>query len=177
MQFNGISNYNKSLNKNGNIVLSIFPMFVILVIASLFIVIVIYSQIIIGIINIKSDIFYIVQNSIIKLNKDELSYGKYVIDEKALKEQISSLILKNYILDDKGNVINRSAGIMDVKLNEVKYYTEASKIMEHTGKLYDKEIIHVDLTVKTKTVLNIGVKDVYETKIHEDIKMTRMKMF
>ena len=164
-------------NKKGNTVLALFPLFTILFIAVLFIISIIYSQILIGVINIKSDVFYIVQNSIIKLNKEELSYGEYILAEDELKEEISNLILKNYMLDGKGNRVNRSAGVLDVVVSEVKYYTKEREIIEHTGGKYNEEFIHIVLTVRTKTVLNIGIKDTYDTKIHEDIKLTRFKTF
>lgn len=169
--------YTTVTNKKGNIVLALFPLFTILFIAVLFVMSVIYSQIIIGVVNIKSDIFYIVQNSIIKLNKEELSYGEYLLDEDELKKEISNLVLKSYMLDSKGNIVNRSAGVLDVMVNEVKYYTKESEIIEHTDGKYNEEFIHIVLTVRTKTVLNIGIKDTYDTKIHEDIKLTRLKTF
>lgn len=165
------------LNKKGNIVLALFPLFTILFIIILFIVIVIYSQIIIGVVNIKSDVFYIVQNSIIKLNKEELSYGQYIVNEQELKTEISDLVTKSYMLDSNGNRINRDAGVLDVVVDEVKYYTNSNEIKQHIGVEYDNEFIHLVLTVKTKPILNIGIKDVYNTKIHEDIKLTRLKMF
>ncbi len=177
MPLNQIKRRSKKTNTKGNIVLALFPMFTILLIAILFAMSIIYSQILIGVINIKSDIFYIVQNSIVKLNKDEFSYGQYVIDEKELKQEISNLILKNYMLDSKGNRINRSVGVLDVVINEVKYYTKENEIVEHTGGKSKEPMVHVVLTVRTKTVLNIGGKSTYDTKIHEDVKLTRLKTF
>lgn len=163
--------------KEGNVWIAIFPMFTILLIFIIFMVCIIYSQIIIGVVNIRSDIFYIVQNSIIKLNKEELSYGKYIVDKLELEEEISNLLLKNYMLDSSGNKINRTCGILDVHLNEIEYYTEESEILAHTKGEDVEPIIHIVLTVRTKAVLNIGIKDTYDTEIHEDIKLTRLKMF
>lgn len=163
--------------KKGNMVLALFPLFTILFIAVIFIAAVIYSQIIIGVVNIKSDVFYIIQNSIIKLNKENLRYGEYILDEIALKQEISNLVEKSYMIDSNGNKVTRSAGVIDVIVNEVKYYTKESDVLVHTNGKYTEPIVHVIIKVRTKTVLNIGIKDIYDTELHEDVKLTRMKMF
>lgn len=164
-------------NKKGNIVLAIFPFFAILFIVVMFVIIIIYSQIITGVVSIKSDLFYIVQNSIIKLSKDDLSYGEYILDNNQLKNEIINLIEKSYMLDKNGNKITRSSGVIKIVVNEVEYYTKEVEVLEHTSGKYKEPIVHIVITVTTKTVLNIGTKDTYETIIHEDIKLSRMKMF
>ena len=163
--------------RKGNIALGLFPLFTLLLIFVIFTACVIYSQIIIGVVNIRSDVFYIVQNSIIKINKEELSFGEYIVNEDELREEISNLILKNYMLGSNGNRINRTSGVIDVALSEIKYYTKENEILAHTGGKYKEQMIHIVLVVRTKAVLNIGIKDTYDTKIHEDIKLTRFKMF
>ncbi len=163
--------------KKGNIVLALFPLFTILLICVLFIVAIIYSQVIIGIVNIKSDLFYIVQNSIMKINKEALSYGQYIINEVELKDEIENLIIKNYMTDKNGMLANRSVGVLKVSVDEVNYYTSESQILNHTAGTKKEPFVHIVLTVKTRLAINLGIKDTYDTKIHEDIKLTRLKMF
>lgn len=82
--------------KKGNIYVVCLTLFILIITIITFMILMLNVQINTEIYAIKQDLFYIVQNSLLSLNDNELSYGVYLVDEKELKERISSIIKNNY---------------------------------------------------------------------------------
>ena len=82
--------------KRGSIeifILSIGIMIMCIILTAVFL---LYIQINSCIYNVKSDLFYIAQNAYIAVNRDELIYSNYIIDNNLLEEKIKYLLRQNY---------------------------------------------------------------------------------
>ena len=82
--------------KTGNVEI-IFLMFIITVLIIFsFVIYVLYVQITTYIIPIKQDVFYIVQNSYLALNQNNLEYDDYVINSNELEHKVNVILKKNH---------------------------------------------------------------------------------
>lgn len=85
---------NKS--KRGNVEIIFLTIFVVILLIILSATYICYLQINSIIYPIKQDLFYIVQNSYFSLDKEELSYSNYEINEVELRMKIDRIISLNY---------------------------------------------------------------------------------
>ncbi len=97
---------------------------------------------------IKQDMFYIVQNSLLSLNVDELSYFNYSIDNMVLKDNIETLIRKNYD---------------NVKVNNIYYDESINEIMIRL----EVEIYPLIFSKLFKNNLTINISDNIKLKLME----------
>ncbi len=82
--------------KKGNIEITFLTILIFAFIVILMVVYVIYVQINTMVYPIKQDLFYIVQNAYLSMNKDELAYYVYNVDNNLLKEKVEEIIKFNY---------------------------------------------------------------------------------
>ncbi|MDD3303456.1 MAG: hypothetical protein PHP54_00890 [Clostridia bacterium] len=101
-------------NKKGNIELVflsiIFTILIIILMSFYFLSMQINAQVY----PIKQDLFYLVQNSYLSMDIEELAYNNYIIDEDILRNKIQNLISKNH-----KNVVIESLQY-DQRINKVK---------------------------------------------------------
>lgn len=83
-------------NKRGNVLVIFLCFSLIFIIFILFNVYVLYEQVDLQVYSVKNDMFYIVQNSIFSLDKSELKYYNYKVNESTLLEKINKIIYLNY---------------------------------------------------------------------------------
>ena len=87
---------NKNKFKKGNIEVFFITILFMILIISISVIYILYIQINTYIYPIKQDVFYIVQNSYMSLNKEKLSYYEYDVDVEELNQRIKNLIELNY---------------------------------------------------------------------------------
>ncbi len=118
--------------------------------------------------DIKKDLYYISQNGIIANDKEDLALGKYNNSDKDIQKYIEEVLNKNYV---KG-----TTGIVKIEINECKFIKDISIVKAYTNNKYDVPIIHIDLTIYFKSIINIqNMTDVMKIKLHEDVKASLLK--
>ena len=135
------------VNKKGFITyfLVIFALIVIIIFSSVNL---IYLQMTNKITSLKKDVFYIVQNTYMMFDKNELSYDKYVVDNNKLKEKIEELLILNY---PKDNIV-----IESVKYNAEENLVYISVKVEFKpvifNKIFKDKYINISRKIKIKTM-------------------------
>ena len=135
------------VNKKGFITyfLVIFALIVIIILSSVNL---IYLQMTNKITSLKKDLFYIVQNTYMMFDKNELSYDKYVVDNNKLKEKIEELLILNY---PKDNIV-----IESVKYNSEENLVYISVKVEFKpvifNKIFKDKYINISRKIKIKTM-------------------------
>ena len=135
------------VNKKGFITyfLVIFALIVIIIFSSVNL---IYLQMTNKITSLKKDVFYIVQNTYMMFDKNELSYDKYVVDNNKLKEKIEELLILNY---PKDNIV-----IESVKYNSEENLVYISVKVEFKpvifNKIFKDKYINISRKIKIKTM-------------------------
>ena len=135
------------VNKKGFITyfLVIFALIVIIILSSVNL---IYLQMTNKITSLKKDLFYIVQNTYMMFDKNELSYDKYVVDNNKLKEKIEELLILNY---PKDNIV-----IESVKYNAEENLVYISVKVEFKpvifNKIFKDKYINISRKIKIKTM-------------------------
>ena len=133
--------------KTGNVEI-IFLMFIITVLIIFsFVIYVLYVQITTYIIPIKQDVFYIVQNSYLALNQNNLEYDDYVINSNELEHKVNVILKKNH--------------------------PEAKVITIHYD--YKKNKVYIEIVINIKPIvlgdyignMNIKIKDEIKLKMME----------
>lgn len=130
--------------KKGNIYIVCLTLFILIITIITFMILMLNVQINTEIYAIKQDLFYIVQNSLLSLNDNELSYGVYLVDEKELKERISSIIKNNY--DGKATLEN------------IKY-------LEGENRVYIEILLNLEPIVLSSKIGNVKLKVNDEVKL------------
>lgn len=104
--------------KKGGIELIIVSMMVTILIIFVVSICLLYIQINTYVYPIKEDIYYIVQNSFVVINKYELAYGDYVFDDKLMFEKVDLLISLNH---KEAKLLklnyNKNTNYVDVEVN------------------------------------------------------------
>lgn len=135
--------------KRGSIeifILSIGIMIMCIILTAVFL---LYIQINSCIYNVKSDLFYIAQNAYIAVNRDELIYSNYVIDNNLLEEKITYLLRQNY-------------PNYNIKINKINY--------DYLNNNIDLDInLLVEPLVLNKLIgkLNLNIKEKVKLKLME----------
>ncbi len=87
---------NKFNKKRGSLEISVLTLVILIFVLIMFCIYVLYIQINCYIYPIKQDLFYIVQNSYFSLDKSNLKYYNYVIDETDMYYNIQNILTLNY---------------------------------------------------------------------------------
>lgn len=82
--------------KRGNVEIIFMLIVIILLFVLTFSVYILYIQITTYVIPVKQDIFYIVQNAYLSLNKDGLEYSDYEINNYNLTKRVNEILKLNY---------------------------------------------------------------------------------
>lgn len=150
--------------KIGNISIYTFTLFAIVVMLIIFAFSISYIQITSTVMNIKNDLYNIVQNGIIANDKTELALNSYIGDKNQMIAYIQNLLQKNYM---KSN-----SYIKDIRIEECDMLLDKNDILKHTNGRYDNAIIHLKIKVKFVPVIKIkNVADEVTIQIHEDVKI------
>lgn len=149
--------------KIGNVSISVFAIFAMIVIVIIFAFSISYVQITSTILNIKNDLYSIAQNGIVANNKTELALNNYIVDNTQMKEYIQHILERNYI---------RSKGyITSVQVVECNTIQNKNEIISHTKDRYDEAIIHLRVKIDFIPIIKIrGFRKEISINIHEDVK-------
>lgn len=141
---------NNIIYKKGNML--IITIFVIIIVFLLILssCLLIYFQINGQVYKIKQDIFYVVQNSQMSLNKAELSYSNYQIDENILKNRVNEIL--------KLNNSNLDINIINLDYNQNTNY------------------VYVKLAIKIKPIINNNFINNINITLNESIKLKIMEV-
>ena len=134
-------------NKQGNMIISVGIIMLVLIFAVTFL---LYYQVNIITESIRQDLFYVSNNSILSFDREQLSYGQYIIDKNKTKEIMEYLLNKNY----------EDGSVTDIKIIDLNITYEKDKVRLNTK-----------IKVKFKSVIAIGGKNEYEFKMKEQIKI------
>lgn len=137
------------LNKKiGNIeIVFMLFLFMIMMILS-FIIYMLYTQIMTYVLPPKQDLFYIVQNAYLSLNKNELEYNYYEIDENTLRQKVEQILSLNYTY---------------CKLDNIIYYKDQNKVF-------------VEITVFIEPIILKDYLGNFKLKIKDIIKLKMMEV-
>lgn len=139
---------NKNKFKKGNIEVFFITILFMIMIISISVMYILYIQINTYIYPIKQDVFYIVQNSYMSLNKEKLSYYEYDVDAEELNQRIKNLIELNYD---------------NVEIEKINYNGDLNKI-------------EVTVLVNFKPVLLTNQIGNINLKINDTIKLKMMEV-
>lgn len=128
-----VKNKNYKIYKNykkGNIEILFLTVLIFCIIIIISITYILYIQINTFVYPIKQDLFYIVQNSYMSLNKEKLSYYEYDINQEILNEKVSKIIKLNYNnVDLEYLKYNKESGNVEiVVVVEIKPFVLSSQI-------------------------------------------------
>jgi len=140
---NQINNY-----KKGSVELLFLTILFFFIIILTSVTYILYVQINAFVYPIKQDLFYIVQNSYMSLDKEKLSYYEYDIDQEVLNEKVSKIIKLNY---------------NNVDLEDLKYNKES-------GNVEIVVVINIKPLVLSSQIGNIKLK------IKDTIKLKMMEV-
>lgn len=120
-------------NKKGYVELIFLMLATLLIITITFCGYMIYVQITTYFIPLKQDLFYIVQNAYFSLNKDNLEYNEYLVDNNLLFNRIDTVLKSNYnncsLYSIKYNNINNSIDLtISVNMEPVVLKTIIGKL-------------------------------------------------
>ncbi|MCX8075068.1 MAG: hypothetical protein N2749_05730 [Clostridia bacterium] len=99
---------------------------------------------------IKQDIFYIVQNAFLSLNREDLEYSKYSVNEQLLTQKITELL----------------------KLNYPKYDINTQKIKYN----YNTNVVEIEIKFKLNTPVIIKNKSIFYISIKDSVKLKNMEV-
>lgn len=139
---------NKSKFKKGNIEVFFITILFMILIISISVIYILYIQINTYIYPIKQDVFYIVQNSYMSLNKEKLSYYEYDVDVEELNQRIKNLIELNYD---------------NVEIEKINYNVDLNKI-------------EITISVNIKPILLTNQIGNINLKINDTIKLKMMEV-
>ena len=158
-----------TVNKNGNIMLVFLPIAGVLIIIILTSLIFLYIQISVQIYGIKSNIFYLVQSSIINEDFQKMAYRDYSLDTSNILENLNTLLQRNYLKVD-----NKKVGIVSVKCTNVTVLTEKDDVVKHTKGKYKVPIICVNINIKFTPIMSFLGREI-KFNIHDDIKLSLLE--
>lgn len=139
---NGLNN-----KKRGNIQIIILAIFIVIIIIIIFTMVMLNIQINSIIYPIKQDIFYIAQNSLLAMERNDLSLYSYNVDISELKDIVERLVSQNY----------NNVTVENVNYDIVTNY------------------LYIDLIVKIKPIiLNINSNRYFNIRFNEKVKIKLM---
>ena len=138
-------------NKQGNMVIAVGLMVLILIFAVAFL---LYYQINIITESIRQDLFYVSNSSLLSFDTSDLSYGKYTVDENKTKEMMEYLLNRNY----------QNGSVKEIRITNLDIIYEQDKVRLDT-----------EIKVKFKSVVTISGKDEHEFKMKEQVKIALLE--
>ncbi len=138
-------------NKQGNMVISVGLIVLVLIFAVTFL---LYYQVNIITESIRQDLFYVSNSSLLSFDTSDLAYGKYTVDENKTKEIMEYLLNKNY----------QNGSVKEIKITNLDITYEQDKVKLDTK-----------IKVKFKSVITIGGKNEHEFKMKEQVKIALLK--
>lgn len=104
--------------------------------------------------SIKNDLFYLSNNAILGMNKEELYFSNYEINTDKTKNILEDLLKKNH---EKGY-------IKEIEIKDISFETKEDHI-----------VIHLEIKVKFNPIIKIGSKETYEFFFKEDTKISLLE--
>ncbi len=148
-----------------NIIILLF-IFILIFVFSIFL---IYSHYTLVIYNIRNDLFYFVQNSILNFSEEELGLKNYIYNQEKMICDLQYLIDKHYNGDISKNIIKKA------EIKELKFLDKNTNCKNSKNIINDDKIhFIVEFTIKPP----IFKKILKEKKIdiHEDVKFSLMEI-
>lgn len=149
---------------NINIIIVLFT-FTLIILFSLFI---IYSHISTIVYNIKNDIFYITQNSIISFSIDDLGLKNYSYNKEKIISDIQYILNKQYNNNITKNIVKK------IQIDEL-YFLNKNEYCSSL-KFKNDEKIHLKVKVLISPPIFKNVLKDREIMLHEDIKFSLMEI-
>lgn len=138
-----------------------------LLIIILFAFCIMYVQMSSTILNIKNDLYSIIQNGIIANDKEELAVENYTAKENMLRQYIGVILDNNYIKE--------GSSIKSITIEECNYIIDKNAIKLHTSDRYRDPIIHIRIQIKFTPIIKIqNILEKITITVHEDVKATLM---
>lgn len=109
--------------KRGNVLFVMIFIALVFIIVILMQVYILYMQINTSVYKVREDIFYIVQNSYFSLDKEELKYYDYKINEEQMIKKIKDIVKLNYSDFVKINNIKYDYLKNEIKINYTIYFS------------------------------------------------------
>lgn len=138
-------------NKQGNMVIAVGLIVLVLIFAITFLV---YYQVNIITESIRGDLFYVSNSSLLSFDTLDLAYGKYTVDENKTKEIMENLLNKNY----------QNGSVKEIKITNLDITYEQDKVRLDT-----------EIKVKFRSVVTIGGKNEHEFKMKEQVKIALLE--
>lgn len=124
------------------IALSVMMLILIIIFISVYL---LYLQINAYVYPIREDIYYIVQNSFLSLNKEELAYANYFIDEELMFEKVNTILKLNH----------KEAELKSLKYNKNSNYIDVEIIININPIIMYKKIGNIKLKLNDKVKLKL----------------------
>lgn len=132
--------------KRGNIYIISVSLFIVVLVFLTFTILMLNIQINSKIYSVKQDLFYIVQNSLLSLNNNDLALSYYDIDQQKLFDRISIIINKNY---------NGTVTLDKVVYNKVQNKVYIEVILKLKPIVFENRIKEVKLKIKDEVKLKL----------------------
>ena len=144
-------NKKKTPNKQGNMVIAVGLIVLILIFTVTFL---LYYQVNMITESIRQDLFYVSNSSLLSFDTSDLAYGKYTVDENKTKEIMEYLLNKNY----------QNGSVKEIKIINLDVTYEKDKVRLDT-----------EIKVKFESVITIGGKNGHEFKMKEQVKIALLE--
>lgn len=138
-------------NKQGNMIIAVGLIILVLIFAVTFL---LYYQVNIIIENIRQDLFYVSNSSLLSFDTTDLAYGKYTVDVNKTKEIMEYLLNKNH----------QNGSVKEIKITNLDVTYEKDKVRLDT-----------EIKVKFESVITIGEKNEHEFKMKEQVKIALLE--
>lgn len=132
--------------KRGNIYIISVSLFIVVLVFLTFTILMLNIQINSKIYSVKQDLFYMVQNSLLSLNNNDLALSYYDIDQQKLFDRISIIINKNY---------NGTVTLDKVVYNKVQNKVYIEVILKLKPIVFENRIKEVKLKIKDEVKLKL----------------------
>ena len=137
------------MNKKGfSNILIVFTIFIIISIIVIGLFIIYMFQINFEVYKVKKDLFYIIQNTYISLDKEELKYNRYVFDIDNMRKNTEELLSKNLINDT------------NIEIEKFEY---------------KNNIVSIVLNIKLKPIIKF-INNEINIRVKENIKVKLMEV-
>ena len=140
-------------DKKGNVYITIGLLVLIIILFATFLM---YYQVNVIVTSIRKDLYYATKNTILSLDIQELSYGRYLIDIQRAKEMIEEILRKNYSKDN-GSITK--INIVDIQVQDTN----------------ENIVITTEIKVGFQSVINLMGNNNHTFKMKETIKISLME--
>lgn len=141
------------LKKQGNILLPIGLVVLIVVFVTVFLV---YCQLNIIVQNVRRDLYYISKDAILSFDLQDLAHKKYTVDEAKTKQIIEYLLNKNYTKTE--------GSINKIQITSLEIFCEQDKVN-----------IAVGIQVSFRSVVSLMGKNEHKFKMKENVSVSLLK--